>query len=653
MAFLIGAQAEWLFRDNAGNPLISGWIFTYRNVQRNEFKAIYQDAAGLIPYANGQQLTGAGTLGPIYWEDDEPYYIVISKSANEDHTEPVDIVKTFSDYAPGTGGGPPVTTSIDIKNFVINGQFRYNFGNKSKVELEGIVGNSRVAIAEGEWEFDKSGDTSATDELNFVAFPLGSTEAENNPPFYCEYRCTAIGAATETVKIIAFNIKDVNTFSNIEVTFSFYARSDQNSAVTVDIRQYFGTGGSPSTDVNTQILSQTLTSSWVKYNGTITIPSTSGKTLGTDDNDVLAIIINIPINSISHIAFINTQLERGNKISPYEYETAYETARRGRAYLIPPIGDTDEGRVLTVARPYPPYLLPNNAMLAWSGGFCPMGSMMDWPSEIAPDGWWECDGRDILRYQHPLLYVIFSHNHLDPPIWGRTQETSLHAAPAAAVVTVTTDINAAVTDAVDIDTGFTIIVTQQGSATQPEITTVTCLPGVSISAGARFYINTVTNEYVPWYRKDGGGTEPTDVGKIPVRIDINGTDSATEVALKTAEALNYITFKIPDFRGLFPRYWDHGQGVDPDAASRTAVGPGSPTGDHVGTAQSSENLSHAHSHAHGINLPTDFRGGGSNPTAQLPGAPLEYYGNTDTDATPSGGSESRPINSYLMKIIKY
>lgn len=43
-------------------------------------------------------------------------------------------------------------------------------------------------------------------------------------------------------------------------------------------------------------------------------------------------------------------------------------------------------------------------------------------------------------------------------------------------------------------------------------------------------------------------------------------------------------FRLPDYRGLFPRGWDHGRGLDPSASMRTDRGDGT-TGDHNGTNQ--------------------------------------------------------------------
>ena len=85
-------------------------------------------------------------------------------------------------------------------------------------------------------------------------------------------------------------IEDVRTFANQAVTISFWAKASTGTPkIAVEARQDFGTGGSPSTAVGTYIGQSTLTTSWVRYTQTVTIPSISGKTLGTTNNSFLAI----------------------------------------------------------------------------------------------------------------------------------------------------------------------------------------------------------------------------------------------------------------------------------------------------------------------------------------------------------------------------
>lgn len=109
------------------------------------------------------------------------------------------------------------------------------------------------------------------------------------------------------------------------------------------------------------------------------------------------------------------------------------------------------------------------------------------------------------------------------------------------------------------------------------------------------------------------------------------------------------TFNLPDYRGQFLRGWDHGAGVDPDAASRTDRGD-TTTGDAVGTQQADQNDAHTH------NL------SGSNPL-KYSGSYYKVWttGSGDsafvdavaTTAQSSGGNEARPTNVNVMICIYY
>ena len=74
------------------------------------------------------------------------------------------------------------------------------------------------------------------------------------------------------------------------------------------------------------------------------------------------------------------------------------------------------------------------------------------------------------------------------------------------------------------------------------------------------------------------------------------TYAALFAALGTAhgEGNGETTFNLPDYRGTFLRGVDMGAGRDPDAASRTAPGPGGNSGDAVGSVQNDQMQSHRH-----------------------------------------------------------
>ena len=101
------------------------------------------------------------------------------------------------------------------------------------------------------------------------------------------------------------------------------------------------------------------------------------------------------------------------------------------------------------------------------------------------------------------------------------------------------------------------------------------------------------------------------------------------------------TFNLPDYRGRFLRVWDHGAGVDPDAASRTDRGDGV-TGDRVGTKQEDQFESHRHTHDY-----TTFTESGSTSTQREPANGAGPY-----TTGFAGGNETRGKNINVMMIIK-
>jgi hypothetical protein len=76
-----------------------------------------------------------------------------------------------------------------------------------------------------------------------------------------------------------------------KLTISFYARSSiAGKKIGLSVANFYGSGGSPSgAEVDLPGIAFTLTSSWQRYNWTVTTTSLSGKSFGTNNDDFISV----------------------------------------------------------------------------------------------------------------------------------------------------------------------------------------------------------------------------------------------------------------------------------------------------------------------------------------------------------------------------
>jgi hypothetical protein len=161
-------------------------------------------------------------------------------------------------------------------------------------------------------------------------FTVGQTDVPNSPSFFHRVVVSSVAGNANNVTLRQA-IENVSTFSGETVTLSFYAKADSPKNIAVDFAQDFGTGGtssSPVSGIGTQKLS--LTTSWQKFTGTTSIPSISGKTIGTDLNSFLNLVFwfdagsdfNSRTNSLGQQSgtfdIAQVQLEEGSVATPFE-----------------------------------------------------------------------------------------------------------------------------------------------------------------------------------------------------------------------------------------------------------------------------------------------------------------------------------------------
>jgi len=209
------------------------------------------------------------------------------------------------------------------KNKIINGDFYINQRSFTSTTTSGAYTFDR-------WGAANSGGTSTYTARAFTAgaAPVAGYEGKN----FIEIASTG---QTLTSSFTQYNqrIENVRTLAGQPVTVSFWAKAASGTPkVAVDIQQNFGTTGSPSAGVNVYFGEATLTTGWVRYSFTTSLPSISGKTL-TDDNtlirlglwtsagtDFSARSINIGLQTAT-ISFWGVQVEYGSVATPFQTAT--------------------------------------------------------------------------------------------------------------------------------------------------------------------------------------------------------------------------------------------------------------------------------------------------------------------------------------------
>jgi hypothetical protein len=142
--------------------------------------------------------------------------------------------------------------------------------------------------------------------------------------FQINHTIVGTSGAGDTYQFLQ-KIEDVRRLGGKTVTLSFWASSATGTfKLGVVMGQLFGTGGSPSSPVYTTGQDVSVTTTWTRYVLTFSVPSTSGKTLGTAGGDCTQVIFvlsqqggTVGVQSWT-LALWGVQLELGTVATPLE-----------------------------------------------------------------------------------------------------------------------------------------------------------------------------------------------------------------------------------------------------------------------------------------------------------------------------------------------
>jgi hypothetical protein len=158
------------------------------------------------------------------------------------------------------------------KNKIINGDFFVNQRNFTSVTTSGTYTFDR-------WFTDANGGTFTYTPQVFTpgAAPVAGYEGTNF------LRCVTSGQSGSNYAAIIQRIENVRTLAGQTATVSFWAKAGSGTpSILTQVVQRFGSGGSSA--VVTNLTAQVTSTSWARYSVTFSVPSISGKTVGTSSN---------------------------------------------------------------------------------------------------------------------------------------------------------------------------------------------------------------------------------------------------------------------------------------------------------------------------------------------------------------------------------
>lgn len=166
-------------------------------------------------------------------------------------------------------------TNYAGRNKIINGCFR--------VWQRGISQTSTGIDSDDRWSNAHLGTTKTHTRQSFT---LGQTDVPGNPQFYSRTVVSSVaGAANYCIK--AQKIEGVSTFAGESAVLSFWAKADSAKNIATEFSQNFGTGGSPSASITgLNVVTVPLTTSWQRYTVPVSLPSITGKVLGTAGDNI-------------------------------------------------------------------------------------------------------------------------------------------------------------------------------------------------------------------------------------------------------------------------------------------------------------------------------------------------------------------------------
>jgi hypothetical protein len=307
-----------------GRPVSGAKLETY-STGTSTPKATYSDAALTIAHANPTVADAAGRF-PAMFLGTGDYRVVLTDAdgAVIATYDPVEGAAAVSD----AGGGQFVSINDGpiggLRNYIINGDFSVHQRNTASVTASGQYPMDR-------WLSVFTGGSMTASRQTLTAAQAATNTSDECSTYILMLDVVGGGGAAD-LAVGLQRVENVRRLAGKTVTVSFYARRTAGAGdLGVEMVQSFGTGGAPSTAVDTIGSTKCgLTGTYQKFSVTVAMPSVAGKTIGTDGNDNTSLFFWVSAGSsfsarsggigpqTAQIQIVDVQLEVGPVASKFE-----------------------------------------------------------------------------------------------------------------------------------------------------------------------------------------------------------------------------------------------------------------------------------------------------------------------------------------------
>jgi hypothetical protein len=259
--------------------------------------------------ARGSAIGTAVAEGMVSYLDDanavEVYDGSDWKSVGQDLTTGTE---GFTALSAGTAG---ISYQPVSHNYIINGAFDvWQRGTSFTTTTQGSYTADR-------WQFLYT--TGAVPSILYTQesfSPGAAPEPGYESQFFLKQKIVTVGGGPATYVSVCNNVEDVRSLAGQTATLSFWAKtSAATSSNLIQVRQFFGTGGSATTFAGTLVFS--TTTNWQRFTFTVPIPSIAGKTIGPNSY-LQARIGTQNIAADFEFDIWGVQLEAGSVATPFK-----------------------------------------------------------------------------------------------------------------------------------------------------------------------------------------------------------------------------------------------------------------------------------------------------------------------------------------------